>query len=133
MWTTTFKTYVPYAVGLDETFDRLEALAGGGSSYPPHNIINESNGRTILEIAVAGFSKNDISVFTERNLLTVRAKEKEKTEKKYQHKGISTRSFEKSWQLGQDVEIKDVTCDNGLLVIELQKELPEKQKKKVWM
>jgi molecular chaperone IbpA len=133
MWTTTFKTYVPYALGLDETFDRLESLAGGASSYPPHNIIVEGNGKTILEIAVAGFSKNDISVFTERNCLTVRAREKDKTERKYQHKGISNRSFEKSWQLSQDVEIKDVIYENGLLVIELQKELPDKQKRKVWM
>lgn len=132
MWTTTFKSYVPYTVGLDETFNRLEALAGGGTTYPPHNIVSGDNGRTILEIALAGFSREDISVSTERNLLTVSAKVKDKEDRKYQHKGISDRAFEKSWQLGEDVEVDNVEFVDGLLSVVLKKQLPEKQKRKVW-
>ena len=74
MTNITWDTYVPYSLGLDETFSRLEALAGGGSSYPPHNIVDGGDGRTLLEIALAGFAEGDIEVATERNVLTVSAR-----------------------------------------------------------
>ena len=87
---------------------------------------------TILEVALAGFSEEELSVTTERNCLTVSAK-KTKDDRTYSHKGISTRSFSRNWQLGDDVEIEKVEFNNGLLTVILVKELPEKQKKKVWM
>lgn len=128
-----FSTYTPFSLGLDETFNRLEALAGSGTSYPPYNVINGSDGRTTLEIALAGFSGSDIKVQTERNVLTVSAeKNKEEKERIYQHKGISFRSFSRNWQMADDVEVEGVEFSDGLLTIILKKELPEKQKKKVW-
>lgn len=128
-----FSTYTPFSLGLDETFNRLEALAGSGTSYPPYNVINGSDGRTTLEIALAGFSRSDIKVQTERNVLTVSAeKNKEEKERIYQHKGISFRSFSRNWQMADDVEVEGVEFSDGLLTIILKKELPEKQKKKVW-
>jgi molecular chaperone IbpA len=63
-----WETYTPYSIGFNETFSRLEALAGGGKNYPPYNIVNGTDGRTTLEIALAGFSRGDIKVETERNV-----------------------------------------------------------------
>ena len=133
MVTFNWETYTPYSIGLDETFSRLEALAGSGSSYPPYNVVNGDDGRTVLEVALAGFTSEEIEVSTERHVLTVAAtKSKEDKERKYQHKGISQRSFARNWQMAEDVEVENVEFEDGLLTIVLRKELPEKQKKKKW-
>ena len=131
MVTFNWETYTPFTLGFDETFNRLEALAGSRDNYPPHNVVNGSDGRTILELALAGFSRGDIEVETERNVLTVSAKKSPPDkERNYQHKGISYRTFSRNWQLGDDVEVDNVSFEDGLLTIALRKELPEKQKRK---
>ena len=124
--------YTPYGIGFDETFSRLEALAGGGSNYPPYNVINGDDGETILEVAVAGFAAEDLEVETERNVLTIRGKRSDDKKVKYAHKGISNKAFERNWQLADNVEVVDVKYDNGLMVVTLKKELPEKMKKRKW-
>ena len=131
MVTFNWETYTPYSIGFNETFNRLEALAGGGTNYPPYNIVNGSDGRTTLEVALAGFSREDIEVETERNVLTVSArKAPADKERNYEHKGISYRTFSRNWQMGDDVEVESVDFVDGLLIISLRKELPEKQKRK---
>ena len=128
-----WETYTPYSIGFNETFSRLEALAGGGKNYPPYNIVNGPDGRTRLEIALAGFSAGDIEVETERNVLTVSArKSPEEKERDYTHRGISYKTFSRNWQMSDDVEIEDVSYVDGLLTIVLRKELPEHQKRKKW-
>ena len=131
MVTFNWETYTPFTLGFDETFNRLEALAGSRDNYPPHNVVNGSDGRTILELALAGFSRGDIEVETERNVLTVSArKAPTDKERKYAHKGISYRTFSRNWQMADDVEVESVDFEDGLLSITLRKELPEKQKRK---
>tara|TARA_B100000287_G_C19993465_1_gene527522 strand:+ start:28 stop:432 length:405 start_codon:yes stop_codon:yes gene_type:complete len=131
MVTFNWETYTPFTLGFDETFNRLEALAGSRDNYPPHNVVNGSDGRTILELALAGFSRGDIEVETERNVLTVSArKAPADKERKYAHKGISYRTFSRNWQMADDVEVETVDFTDGLLTITLKKELPEKQKRK---
>ena len=126
-----WETYTPYSIGFNETFQRLEALAGAGTNYPPYNVVNGSDGRTILEVALAGFSREDLKVESERNVLTVSAnKAPPDKERKYAHKGISYRTFARNWQMGDDVEVEAVEFKDGLLSIILKKELPEKQKRK---
>ena len=125
----TWEHLTPFTLGLDETFSRLEAIAGSGTNYPPYNIYNGSNSRTVLEVALAGFSQGDISVETERNVLTISANKSSKEEKKYSHKGISNKNFSRNWQLADDVEVESVDFKDGLLTITLMKELPEKQKR----
>ena len=128
-----WETYTPYSIGFNETFSRLEALAGGGKNYPPYNIVNGPDGRTSLEIALAGFSAGDIEVETERNVLTVSArKSPEEKERDYTHRGISYKTFSRNWQMSDDVEIEDVSYVDGLLTIVLRKERPEHQKRKKW-
>ena len=125
----TWEQFTPFTLGLDETFNRLEAFAGSGTNYPPYNIYNGSDSRTILEVALAGFSQGDISVETERNVLTIAANKSSKEERKYSHKGISHKNFSRNWQLADDVEVESVDFKDGLLTIKLMKELPEKQKR----
>ena len=125
----TWEHFTPFTLGLDETFSRLEAFAGSGTNYPPYNIYNGSDSRTILEVALAGFSQGDISVETERNVLTIAANKSSKEERKYSHKGISHNHFSRNWQLADDVEVESVDFKDGLLTIKLMKELPEKQKR----
>ena len=125
----TWEHLTPFTLGLDETFSRLEAIAGSGTNYPPYNIYNGSNSRTVLEVALAGFSKEELSVETERNVLTISANKSSKEEKKYSHKGISHKNFTRNWQLADDVEVESVDFKDGLLTITLMKELPEKQKR----
>ena len=128
-----WETYTPYSIGFNETFSRLESLAGGSTNYPPYNIVAGPDGRTTLEIALAGFSAGDIKVETERNVLTVSAnKSPEEKERDYKHKGISYRTFAKNWQMSDDVEIEGVEFTNGMLIIKLQKIVPEHQKLKVY-
>ena len=119
-------------IGFDETFQRLESIATAGSNYPPYNVINGPDGRTSLEIALAGFSGDDIEVSTERNVLNVSAYPKKEKEQNYKHRGIASRSFKRQWQMGADVEVKEVSFQDGLLTVVLEKYIPEAQKKKLW-
>ena len=129
----TWQQLSPFSLGFDETFNRLEAIAGAGTSYPPYNIVDGHDGRTLLEVALAGFSRDDIEVETERNVLTVSArKAPADKERKYSHKGISYRTFSRNWQMADDVEVDNVEFVDGLLKIFLIKNLPEKQKRKKW-
>ncbi len=135
MVTFDWDTYTPYMLGFDDEINRINRLASfasGGTSYPPYNIISGSDNRTILEVALAGFAKEDIEVATEQNILTIRSYPKEKESVKYAHKGIASRSFSKSWQLGEDMEVKDVDYENGMLTVQLQKIVPEGKQKKIW-
>ena len=135
MVTFDWDTYTPYMLGFDDEINRINRLASfasGGTNYPPYNIITGSDNRTILEVALAGFAKEDIEVATEQNILTIRSYPKEKEAVKYAHKGIASRSFSKSWQLGEDMEVKDVDYKNGMLTVQLQKIVPEGKQKKIW-
>jgi len=135
MVTFDWDTYTPYMLGFEndiKRLTRLEALAGGGTSYPPYNIISGPDNRTTLEVALAGFSRSDIEVSTEENLLTVSAYPETKDEPKYAHKGIASRSFAKTWQLGDDIEVKTVDYEDGLLTVVLEKYVPEEKQKKIW-
>ena len=125
-------TYSPFQLGFDETFNRLERLAEAGQNYPPYNVFHGTDGRTTLEIALAGFSREDIEVTTEQNILTVKASTKEEEERTYSHKGIASRGFSRSWQLGDSIEVDGVDYKDGLLTVSLQKILPENQQKKFW-
>ena len=135
MVTFDWDTYTPYMLGFEndiKRITRLEALAGGGTSYPPYNIVSGPDNRTTLEVALAGFSRKDIEVSTEERVLTVSASPDTEVDKVYSHKGIATRSFSKNWQLGEDVEVESVDYKDGLLTVVLEKFVPEEKQKKIW-
>ena len=124
-----------YSVGLDDVFYRLHSYGMGSpkDAYPPYNLVQESNVKWRIEVALAGWSKDEIEVSTESNVLLIRSKAaKNKGEEEYMHRGISTRTFARGFNLSDDVEIGDVAFNNGMLTIELKKVIPEHQKLKVY-
>ena len=130
MNTTTWQVYAPYGVGLDSVFNRLDAMSGHNTNYPPYNIIKNDAANYEIEVALAGFKAEEIEISTEQNILRVTSKvEKRDTERIYLHKGLSKRSFNNSWQLADDVRVSSVDFADGLLTISLEKIIPENQKK----
>ena len=124
-----------YSVGLDDVFHRLHSYGMGraNEAYPPYNLVQESNVKWRIEVALAGWSKDEIEVSTESNVLLIRSKAaKNKGEEEYMHRGISTRTFARGFNLSDDVEIGDVAFNNGMLTIELKKIIPEHQKLRVY-
>ena len=116
-------------------FDRLgalldSALRGEQSApgYPPYDIEVVDENRYAITIAVAGFEENELNIEVEKNLLTVSAKKAEKEQKKYLHRGIATRSFERKFNLADYVEVVEAKLSNGLLKISLVREIPEAMK-----
>lgn len=117
-------------------FDRLASMLDNASrneqnqnGYPPYNIelINEHAYR--ITMAIAGFSKQEVSILTEHNMLTVTGtKQSEETERQYLYQGIAARGFERKFQLADHVKVTDATLENGLLHIDLVQEIPEAMK-----
>ncbi len=124
-----------YSVGFDDLFYRLHSYGMGSvnDAYPPYNIVEESNIKWRIEVALAGWSKDEVEVTTESNVLLIKSKTvKSKGEEEYMHRGISSRSFARGFNLSDDVEIGTVSFNNGLLVVELMKVIPDHQKLKVY-
>jgi molecular chaperone IbpA len=130
---TFWKDYVPHAVGLDDVFHRLEAMSGNNINYPPYNLIKHDSSNFSIEVALAGFTRDEIEVSTEQNILKVASKSpKQDPERTYLHKGVSKRSFTRSWQLSEDVKVKNVKYEDGLLTIDLERIIPDHQKRTVY-
>ena len=119
------------SIGLDRTIQNF--WESTNSSYPPFNIIQENNHESTLEIALAGFKKKEVKVYTEHGKLIVEGKKEEKKENEYVHRGMAQRSFQRGWQLTDDVEIKEVTFEDGLLSINLGKVVPEHHARKDYL
>lgn len=100
-------------------------------NYPPYNIVHVNNVESRLEIALAGFKKEEVKVYTEYGKLVVEGtKPEEKQTTEYFHRGLARRNFNKSWTLSEDCVVDEVTFENGLLTIELKKIVPEKHARK---
>jgi len=124
-----------YSVGFDDLFYRLHSYGMGSvnEAYPPYNIVQESNIKWRIELALAGWAPEEVEGTTESNVLLIRSiAPKNKGEEEYVHRGISTRTFARGFNLSDDVEIGTVSFNNGLLVVELRKIIPEHQQLKVY-
>ena len=119
------------SIGLDRTIQNF--WESTNATYPPFNIIQENNHESTLEIALAGFKKKEVKVYTEHGKLIVEGKKDEKKENEYVHRGMAQRSFQRGWQLTDDVEIKEVTFEDGLLSINLGKVVPEHHARKDYL
>ena len=161
-----FNSLRPYSIGFDDMFDQFESMLGNGSlamqsNYPPYNIRKAGNDKYAIEVAVAGFNKNDVEVEYEDNLLTVKTKEVNRSEEKegdevihrgisqrsngektsiYHskntddeiiHKGISQRQFARSFTIADDVKVNGAELKDGLLTISCEKIIPEMKKKRL--
>jgi molecular chaperone IbpA len=119
------------SIGLDDYFDRFFNLHETQSNYPPYNLVQLNNVESQLEIALAGFTKKEVHVYTEYGKLFVEGKKEEKeTTSEYLHKGLAQRSFTRSWTLSDDTEVRDVSFKDGLLTIQLGKIIPEHHARK---
>ena len=119
------------SIGLDRTIQNF--WESTNATYPPFNIIQENNHESTLEIALAGFKKKEVKVYTEHGKLIVEGKKEEKKENEYVHRGMAQRSFQRGWQLTDDVEIKEVIFEDGLLSIHLGKIVPEHHARKDYL
>jgi molecular chaperone IbpA len=121
-------------LGFERFFDDVEKLLASdvakvSTSFPPHNIIKLDDSRYIVELAIAGFSKNEIEISVEDGTLTVKGEKQEKeTGVQYLHKGIGTRSFTKSLTIADTVEVKGAEFKDGILRIGLENVIPEHKK-----
>ena len=120
------------SIGLDDYFTRFfnETV----TNYPPYNLIQVNNSESRLEIALAGFKKEEVNVFTEYGKLFVEGKKKDKeTESEYFHQGLAQRSFKRAWTLSDDFEVRDVSLEDGLLTVKLGKVVPEHHARKDYL
>lgn len=126
-------------IGFDQLFRELNQVfmhSRADDNYPPHNVIKLDDDHYVIEVAVAGFSESEIDVELEKNRLTIRGEQAksdvhpEYVQPEYVHKGISSKSFEKSWPLAEHVEVRAATVKNGILSIALERLVPEEAKPK---
>ena len=136
---SVFNSLRPFSIGFDDMFDQFESMLGDGglvkNNYPPYNIRKAGKDKYAIELAIAGFNKNDVEVEFEDNLLTVKTKKIDKTVEKdgdeIIHKGISQRSFSRSFTIADDVKVNGAELKDGLLTINCEKIVPEQKKKRV--
>jgi molecular chaperone IbpA len=125
----------PYAVGFDRVFDQLQNYAVNNSQstgFPPYNIRKGGDYTFVIDMALAGFSKEDIEIEVEDGLLTVRSvKEDDETNEEYDSKiyrGISYRKFNRKFTLADDIVVNDASLENGMLKIDLERIVPDAKK-----
>ena len=121
-------------IGMDDYLDRF-FNADYSSNYPPYNLIHVNNVESVLEIALAGFSKKEIKVYTEYGKLIIEGNKKTKDNDSvnYVHQGLAQRSFSRTWQLSDDVEVGEVKFEDGLLTVKLGKVIPEHHARKDYL
>ena len=119
------------SIGMDEYFDKLFKVHETTSNYPPYNLVQLSNTESRLELALAGFKKEEIRVFTEYGKLFIEGqKEDKESDSNYIHRGVAQRSFQRAWTIADDTEVKEVKFEDGLLSIELKKIVPQHHQRK---
>ena len=120
-----------FSVGFDSIFDRFFDMdTTRDSGYPPYNIRKINEAQYVIEIALAGFSKDDIEIEVTEGNLAVRSKKEEETngDDSFVHKGIAKRSFLRSWTLSDDIIVKGADLKDGMLIINLEKVIPDEKK-----
>ena len=121
------------SVGIDRLFDSMLSRIDSSSStnYPPYNIIKKDDDNYVIEIATAGFAEGEIDVQVNDGQLIVTGEKMENdSETDYLHQGIGARKFLRSFQLAEYVEVKSAAVENGILVVILEREVPETMKPK---
>jgi molecular chaperone IbpA len=123
-----------HSIGMDEYFNRLFNLHETTSNYPPYNLVQVNNVESHLEIALAGFKKEEVHAYTEYGKLFVEGEKVDaETDRTFIHKGVASRSFKRAWTLSDDTEVREVTFEDGLLRIILGKIVPEHHARKDYL
>ena len=128
-WVSDFAPFRNLTVGFDNIFDQLSALSHFETpNYPPYNIKKVDKENYQLEMALAGFSKDDIEVEAKENTLSVSAKSSDKDDDSFVHRGIAQRAFKRQWTLMEHLEVQDAKFKDGVLVVDMKLNLPEEKK-----
>ena len=125
-----FAPYRRSTVGFDRLFDMLENSVSGPSqeTYPPFDLVSLDKNRFRINLALAGFGQDDIDITAQQNQLVVSGKRRDDDKANYIHRGIATRSFERRFSLADHIKVTDALLKDGLLSIELEREIPEAMK-----
>ena len=135
-----FNQLRPVTVGFDNVFDHFERMfeddftSFSAPSFPYYNIVKKSQNNYDIEVALAGYSKDDIEVNLENGVLSIKSKKEDKEDKQEEgviHKGIAKRAFKQQFTLAEDVVVQGAELENGLLLINLEKIIPEEKKPKI--
>ena len=122
------------SIGLDDYFDRFFNSDFPQSNYPPYNLIQLNNHESKLEIALAGFKKDELRVYTEFGKLYVQGKKEEpEVDGEFVYKGLAQRSFERVWTVSDDTKVGSVKFEDGLLTVELNKIVPDHHARKEYL
>ena len=131
--TRVFDPFKNLTVGFDDIFDQLSSMSkyvNDIPNYPPYNIKKVGKDKYQLDMALAGFSKDDVKVEVKENNLTVSASSSDKEDDSYVHKGIAKRAFKRSWTLVEHLEVQDAKLKDGVLTVDMKLNLPEEKKPK---
>ena len=122
------------SIGMDEYLDKIFNVHETTSNYPPYNLVQISNVESHLEIALAGFKKEEVHAYTEYGKLFVEGQKSDAdSDRTFVHKGLAQRSFKRAWTLSDDTEVSNVAFEDGLLRIELKKIVPEHYQRKDYL
>lgn len=123
-------TYRFTTSGLDSLLGRipLEKV-----NYPPYNLVHVNDNETVIEIALAGFSEDEVKVYTEKGHLVITATKSDADERTFLYKGLAARDFTRRWALAEDTEVGDVLYKDGLLTIQLTRVVPERHQKRFYL
>jgi molecular chaperone IbpA len=115
------------AIGYDKLFKRIiDMPENDNQSYPPHNLIKESDTKFKIELALAGFTKKEVKVVQEEQRLTISGNNSEKEgNENILHKGIASRAFTKTFDLAENIEVTEASFENGMVIIKLRQDIPE--------
>ncbi len=123
-----FGQFRPFAIGFDRYFEDLERMSNiSQTNYPPYNVVKVDEEHFAVELAVAGFSKKDISITKGKNVLIIEGKLEDES-KDFVHKGVASRAFKRSWTLSDDIVIEGAELKDGILSVSLEKVIPEEDK-----
>lgn len=126
---TDFSPFYRSAIGFDRLFQMLDTTTESDTGYPPYNIERTGENAYRITMAVAGFANDELKVEAKESTLTVSGEKKpDTTQRTFLHRGIAARNFERRFQLADYVEVASASFENGLLNIELQRNIPERMK-----
>jgi HSP20 family molecular chaperone IbpA len=129
-----FERITRNSIGLDDYFERIFDVQQTSPNYPPYNLIQLNNHESRLQVALAGFKKEEVHAFTEYGKLFVEGEKADtEPESTFIHKGLAQRSFKRAWTLSDDTIVKDVTFEDGLLSITLGRVVPEHHQRKDYL
>ena len=129
-----FNQLTPYAVGFERQFNRLNDYVTHqqtSTGFPPYDIRKEGDSNHVIEMALAGFSKDDIEIEVAQGVLTVKSMKENADDEATVHRGISYRKFNRKFTLADDIVVNNAKLENGLLTISLEQIIPEEKKPKL--